>query len=157
MPLIGLYYLWFFKGRFYIKWNTQYHKYRLMGFACTHTKSLQSCLTLQPSELWPSRLLCPWDSPGKNPGVGCRALLQGIFPTQRSNPLLLHWQVGSWPLATWETRVLYSPSFTEIISRTPGRCLRSFLSWFLPPSHSRKQHLFWLFSSFFAPKFILPF
>ena len=30
------------------------------------------------------------DSPGKNTGVGCYALLQGIFPTQRSNPGLLH-------------------------------------------------------------------
>ena len=43
----------------------------------------------------------PWDSPGKNTGVGCHALLQGIFPTQAPNlPLLplLHWQVGSWPL-----------------------------------------------------------
>ena len=29
-----------------------------------------------------TRLLCLWDSPGKNTGVGCRALLQGIFPTQ---------------------------------------------------------------------------
>ena len=26
--------------------------------------------------------LCPWDSPGKNTGVGCHALLQGIFTTQ---------------------------------------------------------------------------
>ena len=34
--------------------------------------------------LWtvPTRLLCPWDSPGKNTGVGCHALLQGIFPAQ---------------------------------------------------------------------------
>ena len=31
-----------------------------------------------------------WDSPGKNTGVGCYALLQGIFPTQRSNPGLPH-------------------------------------------------------------------
>ena len=30
------------------------------------------------------------DSPGKNTGVGCHALLQGIFPTQGSNPCLLH-------------------------------------------------------------------
>ena len=29
------------------------------------------------------------DSPGKNPGVGCHALLQGIFPTQGSNPSLM--------------------------------------------------------------------
>ena len=38
----------------------------------------------------PSRLFHPWDFPGKNTGVGCHFLLQGIFPTQRSNPGLLH-------------------------------------------------------------------
>ena len=46
--------------------------------------------SLRPHELQPTRLLCPWDSPGKNTGVGCRALLQGIFPTQRSSPGLPH-------------------------------------------------------------------
>ena len=35
-------------------------------------------------------LLCPWDSPGKNTGVGCHFLLQGIFLTQRLNPGLPH-------------------------------------------------------------------
>ena len=47
------------------------------------------------------RLLCPWNFPGKNTGVGCHALLQGIFPTQGSNPHLfrrLHWQACSLPL-----------------------------------------------------------
>ena len=37
-----------------------------------------------------TRLLCPWDSAGKNTGVGCCTLLHGIFPTQGSNPGLLH-------------------------------------------------------------------
>ena len=46
--------------------------------------------SLQPHELQPSRLLCPWDSQGKNTGVGCHFLLQGIFLTQGSNPGLLH-------------------------------------------------------------------
>ena len=49
-----------------------------------------------------TRLLCLWDSPGKNTGVGCYFLLQGIFPTQGWNPHLLHllhWQEGSLPLA----------------------------------------------------------
>ena len=32
-----------------------------------------------------------WNSPGKNTGVGCHALIQGIFPTQGSNPFILHW------------------------------------------------------------------
>ena len=31
-------------------------------------------------------LLCPRESPGKNPGVGCHFLLQRTFPTQESNP-----------------------------------------------------------------------
>ena len=34
--------------------------------------------------LEPTGLLCPWDSPGKNTGVGCHFPLQGIFPTQGS-------------------------------------------------------------------------
>ena len=51
--------------------------------------------------LQPSRLLCPWNSPGKNTGVGCHALPQGIFLTQGFNLGLLcvlHWQAGSLPL-----------------------------------------------------------
>ena len=51
---------------------------------------LQSCLTLRPYELQPARLLCPWDSPGKNTGLGSHSLLQGIFPTQGLNLGLLH-------------------------------------------------------------------
>ena len=46
--------------------------------------------SLRPHGLQPTRLLCPWDSPGKSTGVGCHILLQGIFPTQGSNPGLLH-------------------------------------------------------------------
>ena len=47
------------------------------------------------------RLLCPWGSPG-NTGMSCHALLQGNVLIQWSNPrllCLLHWQVGSLPLA----------------------------------------------------------
>ena len=54
--------------------------------------------SLWPQGLQPTRLLCPWDSPGKNTGVGCPALLQRIFLTQRWNPCLLHlqlWQADS--------------------------------------------------------------
>ena len=45
---------------------------------------------------------CPWDFPGKNTGVGCHFLLQGIFLTQGSNLHLLHcrWILYHW--ATWE-------------------------------------------------------
>ena len=47
--------------------------------------SLWLCVWLQPS-----RLLCPWASPGKNMGVGCHFLLQGILLTQGSKQHLLH-------------------------------------------------------------------
>ena len=43
----------------------------------------------------------PWDFPGKNTGVGYHFLLQRIFPTQESNPCLLHWQEDSLPLSHW--------------------------------------------------------
>ena len=49
-----------------------------------------------------TKVLCPWASPGRNTGVGCHALLQGIFLTQGLNfhPLsLLHWQLDSLPLS----------------------------------------------------------
>ena len=52
---------------------------------CLHDLSLQSCPTLcSPGDCTP-RLLCPWDFPGKNAGVGGQTLLQGIFPTQGPN------------------------------------------------------------------------
>ena len=56
---------------------------------------------LQPHGLHPTRLLCPWDFPGKDTGVGCHFLLQGNFQTQGSSLRLLsllHWQAGSLPL-----------------------------------------------------------
>ena len=46
--------------------------------------------SLRPRGLYPAKLLYPWDSPGKNTGVGCHSLLQGIFLTQGLNPGLLH-------------------------------------------------------------------
>ena len=69
---------------------------RLPG--CCHLVA-QSCVTLLwPQGLQPTRLLCPWDFPGKNTRVGCHVLLQGIFPTQDqthisciSSQILYHW------------------------------------------------------------------
>ena len=48
------------------------------GAIATAAKLLQSCLTVLPHRLQPTRFLCPWDSPGKNTGVGCHFLLQCI-------------------------------------------------------------------------------
>ena len=50
----------------------------------------QLCLTRWPHTLLLARPLCPWNSPGENPGVDIHALLQGICPTQGSNPGLPH-------------------------------------------------------------------
>ena len=54
--------------------------------------------SLRPYGVYPTRLLYPWNCPGKNIGVDCHFLLQGIFLTQGSNLCLLHllhWQVDS--------------------------------------------------------------
>ena len=49
----------------------------------------ESCSVVSDS-LWPHGLYSPWNSPGQNTGVGSLSLLQGIFPTQGSNPGLLN-------------------------------------------------------------------
>ena len=71
------------------------------AMSCMLAKLLQSCPTLcDPMDSSPSGSLCPRDSPG----MGCHALLQGIFLTQGSNwslLCLLHWQMGSLPLSLW--------------------------------------------------------
>ena len=48
--------------------------------ACTLSCVPELCPTLQPFGLQPARLFCPWESPGKNTGVGSHALLQGNLP-----------------------------------------------------------------------------
>ena len=67
--------------------------------------------TLRPSvvaeslrSMQPTRLLCPWDYPSEH-GVGCQALLQGIFLTQGSSPQLPHLQVDSLPRRHLETPI----------------------------------------------------
>ena len=59
------------------------------GVANSQTR-LSSWTELNWIGLRTTGLLCPWDSPGRNIGVCFHALLQGIFPTQGSNPNLLH-------------------------------------------------------------------
>ena len=57
-----------------------------IAFSVGHFSSVQFFATL-----WTigARLSVHWNSPGKNTGVGCHALLQGIFPPQGLNPCLL--------------------------------------------------------------------
>ena len=58
-----------------------------IGHCESESEVTQSCPTLRETHgLQSSRLLCPWDFPGKSTRVGCHFFLQGIFPAQGSNP-----------------------------------------------------------------------
>ena len=64
---------------------------RLSSSSSTLCFVAQLCLTLcDPMNCSPPGSSVHGASPGKNTGVGCRTLIQGIFPTQRSNAVLLH-------------------------------------------------------------------
>ena len=58
--------------------NTYVHRYYA-------AKSLHSCLTVRPHRRQPTRLCRPWDSPGKNSGVGCYFLLQCMKVKNKAN------------------------------------------------------------------------
>ena len=74
-----------------------------------------SCLTfLRCHGVQPTRLLCPWYFPGKNTGMGCRFLLQGIFLTQGWSLGLLHWQVSSSPLSHQESPTTAAVAITSL-------------------------------------------
>ena len=62
-----------FKKGFSTHWELQETK---LPAAAAAAKSLQLCPTVQPHRRQPTRLPHPWDSPGKNTGVGCYVLLQ---------------------------------------------------------------------------------
>ena len=74
--------------------------------------------SLRPVDCHLARLLCPWDFPGKNTGVGCHPLLQGTFPSQGSclagNPLLLS-HLGSPMSYTRESHRRYTDSVLSSI------------------------------------------
>ena len=77
---------------------SQKYKHEIFMCACSVASVVSD--SLRPYGLWPTRLLRPWTFPGKNPGVGCHFLLQGIFQTQGSNQqllCLLHRQEDSLP------------------------------------------------------------
>ena len=99
----------------------------------------QSCLTLcDPMDCSPPGSSVHGDSPGKNTGVGCHALLQGIFPTQGLNPGLPHYrwilyhmshQGSSWILK-WVANS-FSRRFSQLRNWTGVSCIagRFFTSW----------------------------
>ena len=86
-------------------------------FDCTVSMRMHACSVvsdaLRPRGLLPTRLLCPWHFPGKNTGVACHFLLQGIFPAGDQTPVscgsctgkqiryLLGHLNSQWALLTW--------------------------------------------------------
>ena len=81
---------------------------------CRHAKSLQSYQTLcNTMDCSPRGSSVHGDSPGKNTGVGCLALLQGIFPTQGSNLHLLQLLHCSQILYHWATRYVHTYHMTQ--------------------------------------------
>ena len=84
--------------------------------------------------LQPHRLYIPWNSPGQNTGVGGLALLQGIFPTQGSNPGLLHCRWILYQLSHKGSPRGRKLSFiTSLLCSTPS-------AW-LPTQHKRQHPL----------------
>ena len=63
--------------------------HRILYHWDTRETESESCSVMSDS-LWPHGLYSPWNSPDQNTGVGSLSLLQGIFPTQESNPSLPH-------------------------------------------------------------------
>ena len=80
--LINLWFIFFFNSFFFFLFL------QCVGFCHTITWNWKSLSRVQ---LFSTHgLYSPWNSPGQNTGVGSHSLLQGIFPTQGSNPCLLH-------------------------------------------------------------------
>ena len=72
--------------------------------------------SLQPSGLQPTRLLCPWGSPGKSTGVGWHALRQGIFLTGDQTCISYTSCIDRWVLYHWCH--LGSPRLALLISNS---------------------------------------
>ena len=97
----------------------------------TFIESAGHSVVSNPMDYSPSGSLYPWNFPGKNAGVGCHFLLQGIFPIQGSNLGLLHWWQTLYHLSHQESsktvKVLVAQSCPTLCdpvdSRMPGSSL----------------------------------
>ena len=112
--------------------------YPPQGSPWPHMKSESESYSVFSDSLWPHRLYSPWNSPGQNTGVGNLSLLQGIFPTQGSNPGLPHcrqilYQLshkGSPRMLEW-VAYPFSSGSSQPRNRTGVSCItgRFFTSW----------------------------
>ena len=132
-------------------------------FFCRWVSGVSLCILVAcvPSHVWlfetpwiaACRLLCPWTFPGKNTGVGCHFLLQGIFLTQGSNPhllCLLHWQADSLPLSHLIINPLSDIWFANIVYLSVD-CL--FILWIMS-SDPQNFKIFMKMNLFFLLLFV---
>ena len=99
--------------------------------------------SLWPYRLWPARFFCPWNSPSRNTEVGSHSLLQGIFPTQGSNPGLLHCGRVFTIWATREAHLMDGVAINLIFVKTkqnnnnkkPLQYLQSTIKWGMSVYH----------------------
>ena len=122
---------------------------------CVCAKWLQLCPTLwDPKGSSPTGSSAHGASPGKNSGVGCRALLHVIFPTQGSKTYLLcllYWQVGSLSLAPPGKPVLghlFITSFHIVMSVSViylAWCSLNFFLWIYTNSSNLETFSYYFF------------
>ena len=67
-----------FQGSWKNEYEAKGNEVALLGLEASVCSIMPN--SLQHHGLWPAMLLCPWDSLGKNTGVGCHFLLQGNLP-----------------------------------------------------------------------------
>ena len=104
-----------------------------------------------------AKLLCPWDSPGKNIGVGYHFLLHGTFLTQGLNPnllCLLPWQVGSLPLCHMGSQALLGNILSLTFSNSLVYSLHSNLVT-LTPHHLPRTSQMILLEDLKTPSYLL--
>ena len=103
-------------------------------------KHAHSCPTLcHPTYCSSPKVLCPWDFPDKNTGVGCHVLLQGIFPTQESNlgllhcrQILHHWDSWEAPNCRWLCLYMHISSIiVKVLTLESDRYSYRFQLWYL--------------------------
>ena len=96
----------------------------------------QSCPTLRPHGVWPAKLLCPWDSPGKNTGVGKPFRFPGNLP--------------SWP-RDWSWSLLNCRQIQHLSHLGIMELTLSHLYSCPPPPFQHTYHFISNFSSSYSP------
>ena len=106
--------------------------------------------------LQPSRLLCPWNSPGKKTRVGCHFLLQGIFPTQGSKPGLTHCRQILYQLSHQGSP--YIPLFPLFSSVQSFNCVQLFVTpWTVARQASLSLTNSWNLLKLMSSNSVMPF